>query len=121
MGENESKLLTIGCSQQTGWRSHTVCVPAGTYSIGFVASVGMSRKPYIGVDEVQLVGPCISNLNTTGDRLTHTYKSAGCIGSNNFHFHLQFNISIEKSHLICEKVDFNLGIVHLISERSNLF
>ena len=77
MGENESKLLTIEGSQQTGWRSHTVCVPAGTYSIGFVASVGMSRKPYIGVDEVKPAGPCISNLNTTGDRLTQTYKSVG--------------------------------------------
>jgi hypothetical protein len=66
LGENMAKLLSIVSSQDESWKKYTTCVPAGTYVIGFVASMGIARSPYIGVDEVQLDGLCSSSVSAVG-------------------------------------------------------
>jgi hypothetical protein len=41
------------------WHTHKVCLPKGTYSVGFIGMLGKSENNSIGLDNVKLLGECI--------------------------------------------------------------
>jgi len=62
-------LFTSESLPKNNWQVHELCVPAGTYYIQFVASLGLPFKSHIGLDDVQLTdGRCDvqETVNTSG-------------------------------------------------------
>jgi MAM domain, meprin/A5/mu len=62
LGVNYQRLFSASGNKGPNWQSATVCLPAGTYRLAFVATIGLSFVSDIALDNLvmNIQGPCDS-------------------------------------------------------------